>query len=96
MPIESFADKTSELFYYKGSIKKGVPWANLSNIVKRKLDMLSYAVSLDDLRSPPSNRLELLKGDFAGYHSIRINDQWRIVFKWVLSGAHEVRVIDYH
>ena len=58
--------------------------------------MLQYAVRLSDLRSPPGNRLEALKGDLAGLHSIRVNDQWRIVFEWSEEGAAQVRVTDYH
>ena len=61
-----------------------------------KLDILNAAQSLDDLRSPPGNRLEPLKGDFKGFHSIRINAQWRIVFRWEASNAHDVQIIDYH
>ena len=63
---------------------------------KRKLDMIHYAAHLNDLRSLPANRLEALRGDLAGYHSIRINDQWRMVFRWTETGAHEVRITDYH
>ena len=61
-----------------------------------KLDVLNAAQTLDDLRSPPGNRLEPLKGNLSGLHSIRINSQWRIVFRWEASNAHEVRVTDYH
>ena len=61
----------------------------------RKLDMLNAAHSLMDLRSPPGNRLEALRGNLRGMHSIRINDQWRVVFRWQ-EGAHEVQIIDYH
>lgn len=61
-----------------------------------KLDVLNAAESLDDLRSPPGNRLEALSGDYAGYHSIRINAQWRIVFQWQGSNAHKVAVVNYH
>lgn len=60
-----------------------------------KLDILDAATSLDDLRSPPSNHLEKLSGNLAGYHSIRVNRQWRLVFRWD-GGAHEVRLLDYH
>jgi toxin HigB-1 len=63
---------------------------------KRKLEMLNAASRLDDLLVPPSNRLEHLKGDLARYHSIRINDQWRVIFQWIDGHAHEVRVVDYH
>jgi len=61
-----------------------------------KLDVLNAAQSLEDLKSPPGNRLEALKGDFSGFHSIRINNQWRIVFRWQGANAHNVQVIDYH
>ncbi len=61
-----------------------------------KLDLLNAAVSLDDLRSPPGNRLEALSGRFQGCHSIRINLQWRIVFRWLNSHACDVQIIDYH
>ena len=61
-----------------------------------KLDVLNAAQSLEDLRSPPGNRLEALIGDLAGFHSIRINAQWRIIFRWQESNAHDVQVIDYH
>lgn len=61
-----------------------------------KLDLLNAAASLNDLRSPPGNRLEALRGDLAGFHSIRINAQWRIVFRWLGSNCSEVRIADYH
>jgi proteic killer suppression protein len=58
--------------------------------------MLDAAVALDDLRSPPGNRLELLRGDRVGQHSIRINDQWRICFSWIDAGPEQVEIVDYH
>jgi toxin HigB-1 len=61
-----------------------------------KLAMLNNAKILEDLRQPPSNHLELLKGDLKGYHSIRINDQWRVVFKWLEGAVHDVQIVDYH
>ncbi|MCA9069592.1 MAG: type II toxin-antitoxin system RelE/ParE family toxin, partial [Planctomycetaceae bacterium] len=61
-----------------------------------KLDILNAAQSLDDLRATPGNRLEALKGDLKGFHSIRINTQCRVIFRWQESSAHEVRIIDYH
>lgn len=61
-----------------------------------KLDVVNAAQTLDDLRSPPGNRLEVLRGDYAGFHSIRINAQWRIVFQWKGSNAHKVALVDYH
>jgi toxin HigB-1 len=63
---------------------------------QRKLDLINAAGALMDLRVPPGNRLETLKGDRSGFHSIRINDQWRIIFRWVENGAEEVQIIDYH
>ena len=76
-----------------GASRKFPP--ELWKVAGRKLQYLNAAVTLNDLRSPPGNRLELLKGTLKGYHSIRINDQWRIVFKWK-DGAHDVEVVDYH
>lgn len=61
-----------------------------------KLDVLNGASELVDLRSPPGNRLEPLKGDWAGYYSIRVNNQWRLVFRWEENNVYEVRLIDYH
>lgn len=63
---------------------------------KRKLESLNAASRLEDLRVPPSNRLEKLRGDRQGFHSIRINDQWRVVFLWIENNAHEVSIVDYH
>ncbi len=63
---------------------------------KRKLEALHAAARLDDLRVPPSNRLEKLKGDLKDYYSIRINDQWRVVFRWIDSKAYDVSIVDYH
>jgi toxin HigB-1 len=60
------------------------------------MDMLNAAVELMDLRAPPGNRLESLKGDRKGMHSIRVNDQWRIVFRWRTGEAHDVSIVDYH
>ena len=63
---------------------------------KRKLEAINAASRLDDLRIPPSNRLEKLKGNLKEFHSIRINDRWRVIFKWIEDEAHWVRVVDYH
>ena len=63
---------------------------------ERKLDMLNAAAGLMDLRSPPGNRLEAMSGDLAGHYSIRVNDQWRIVFRWETGGPADVRLTDYH
>jgi proteic killer suppression protein len=69
---------------------------NIHAAAIRKLDMLNAAAFLDDLKSPPGNRLEALEDDLLGFHSIRVNDQWRIVFRWQGSDAFEVQIIDYH
>ena len=84
------------MFFHNGRIKKGVGWASIKAVASRKLDMLNYAAKLEDLKSPPGNRLEALRGDLTGFHSIRINDQWRIVFRWTDSGPMEVQICDYH
>lgn len=62
----------------------------------RKLDLLNAAHTLLDLRSPPGNRLEALLGDWRGFHSIRVNEPWRVVFRWADGAAHDVRLLDYH
>jgi len=68
----------------------------VQRVALRKLRMLDAAESLDDLRVPPGNRLERLRGDRQGQHSIRINDQWRICFRWRGGDAHDVEIVDYH
>ncbi len=95
MVIRSFKDSDAEAFFKSGfrSRKKG--WDVARDIVRRKLDMLHYAKELTDLRSPPNNRLESLKGDLKGLYSIRINDQWRVVFGWDRE-PYDVRIMDYH
>jgi proteic killer suppression protein len=96
MPIQSFASPAIRTFYVQGRIPKGAGWAGAARIAARKLDMLDYAARLGDLASPPGNRLEALKGDLAGWHSVRVNDQWRVVFRWTESGPAEVDMKDYH
>ena len=71
-------------------------FVNFQAVAERKLQMLHRAVVLDDLRIPPNNRLEALKGDRAGQHSIRINDQWRVCFVWQDGQALDVEIVDYH
>ena len=71
-------------------------FTNIVDVVRRKLRQLEIAARLDDLRVPPGNRLEALKGNRAGQHSIRINDQWRLCFSWTTSGAENVEIVDYH
>ena len=76
-------------------VPKGFP-ANLARAARRKLIMADAAAFLEALNSPPGNRLEALKGDLAGKHSIRINNQWRVVFRWTDAGPEDVEIIDYH
>lgn len=71
-------------------------WINIETVAMRKLAMLNRAARLDDLRIPPANRLEALKGARAGQHSIRINDQFRLCFRWRDGDAHDVEIVDYH
>jgi proteic killer suppression protein len=96
MAIQSFSDKATEDFFIHGTTPRKAGWARVAKIAKRKLDMLHYAHQLNDLKAPPGNKLEALEKDFKGYHSIRINDQWRIVFKWTPSGPSKVTITDYH
>lgn len=77
------------------SARKTCP-QNLWKIARRKLDQLDFAATLNDLRSPPKNHLEALKGNRKGQHSIRINDQYRICFVWSDDGVHNIEIVDYH
>jgi proteic killer suppression protein len=96
MSIRSFGDPaTADLFHGRNSSRVRRFLQELLSIALRKLDVINAAHKLDDLRSPPGNRLELLKGERKGFHSVRVNDQWRIVFRWK-NGAHEVSLLDYH
>ncbi len=92
--IQSFADKKTKAFFEEGTCP--AQWRPFSNVAKRKLDYLLLATDIRDLRNPPGNRLEKLRGDLEGFHSIRINDQWRVIFRWEDDGAHDVEIIDYH
>ena len=91
--IQSFADKdTEELFTFERNRR----FAALSRVALRKLIQMNQAGALSDLAVPPGNRLEALSGRLSGFHSIRINDQWRIVFKWTDAGPEQVAIVDYH
>lgn len=91
--IVSFKDaETMELFTERQARR----WANIAKIALRKLDQLEAAVSLNDLKIPPANKLEALKGSRKGQHSIRVNDQYRVCFTWERDGAHDVELTDYH
>ena len=95
--IASFGNRATEDLYHgrKSKASRRLP-ADIAPVVLRKLDMINAAQNLQDLTSPPGNRLEALHGNLRGYHSIRINDQWRIVFRWSAGEAHSVRIVDYH
>ena len=95
--IRSFGDHATEDLYH------GRPTARARRFPRDvvdaalvKMDSLNGASSMLDLRSPPGNRLEALKGDLKGWHSIRVNDQWRLIFRWQGNDAHMVRLVDYH
>jgi Plasmid maintenance system killer protein len=92
--IISFGTKETEKIW-QGERVKGIP-NQVQEIGRRKLRMINNAVDLNDLRIPPANRLEKLSGSLKAFYSIRINDQWRIIFKWLSGNASEVEVIDYH
>ena len=93
--IKSFRGKFAESILLGRAIPKGFP-VNLAAVARRKLIMVDAAGFLEALRWPPGNRLEALKGVLAGKHSIRINDQWRIVFRWTDAGPADVEIVDYH
>jgi proteic killer suppression protein len=94
--IRSFARTEIEGFFLDGRVPRRAGWAGVAAIAARKLDMVHYAHVLSDLRVPPGNRLEALRGDLAGYHSVRVNDQWRVVFRWTEQGPEDVDIVDYH
>jgi len=95
--IASFGDRrTADIFHGRKSKQARRVPADIVNVVLRKLDMIQAAKRLEDLRSPPSNRLEALRRDLKGFHSIRVNDQWRIIFRWQAGEAFDVQIIDYH
>lgn len=91
--IQSFACRDTERLF---KTEKSRRWSGILRVALRKLIQLNQAGQLSDMAVPPGNRLEALKDDLAGFHSIRINDQWRIVFKWTDTGPAEVAIVDYH
>ena len=91
--IKSFASKDTEALFERQSSRK---FKNIERVALRKLTMINAAKTINDLRVPPNNRLELLKSDRKGQHSIRINDQWRICFNWNQGDAYNVEICDYH
>jgi proteic killer suppression protein len=92
--IRTFKDRETEKIF-NGRFSKRLPHT-IQRIAERKLIMLHRSATLNDLRVPPSNRLEALKGNRTGQHSIRINDQWRICFEWRDDGVYDVEIVDYH
>ena len=93
--IRSFKGKWAATILNDRQAPKGFP-ADLASVARRKLVQLDNAETLADLAVPPGNRLEALKGNLVGRHSMRINDQWRIVFRWSSAGPEEVEIVDYH
>lgn len=92
--IRSFADRDSERLWNGAASRIWSP--EIARRALQKLRIVDAATSLEDLRNPPGNRLEALKGDRKGFYSIRINDQWRVCFRWIDGGAHDVEIVDYH
>ncbi len=92
--IRSFGDSATERLWSRQRVKTIDP--RIERVALRKLVMLDAAETLDDLRVPPGNRLEALRGDRAGQHSIRINQQWRVCFIWTDAGPTDVEIVDYH
>ncbi|WP_010525664.1 type II toxin-antitoxin system RelE/ParE family toxin [Nesterenkonia sp. F] len=94
--IQSFRDSRTRQPWKIGKDKKGKLAPRILSVTMRKLQMLDAAAALKDLRIPPANRLEALKGDRRGQHSIRINDQWRVCFRWTDHGPTDLEICDYH
>jgi len=93
MAILSFRCKDTQALFERRSVRR---WRSLESFARRKLELLDAAVSLEFLQVPPGNRLEALRGDRAGQHSIRVNEQWRLCFRWAASNAEQVEIVDYH
>jgi proteic killer suppression protein len=91
--IRSFGDKRTEALFRDEFVPA---FQGVARPAKRKLEALNAARRLDDMALPPSNRLEKLKGDLGGFYSIRVNDQWRVIFRWIEGEPHGVRIVDYH
>ncbi len=92
--IRSFANRETQRIW-EGAGSRKLP-RDIQNVARRKLRMLNNAAGLDDLKVPPGNRLEMLKGNLRGSYSIRINEQWRLCFRWERGDAYDVEIVDYH
>lgn len=92
--IKTFGDKETEKIW-NGIRSKKLP-NEIQHVARRKLRMLNNAQNVTDLKVPPANRLEKLKGSLENYYSIRINDQWRIIFEWINNDAYTIKIVDYH
>lgn len=93
MPILSFQCADTQALHERRRVARFV---NIEAVARRKLDQLDAASALRDMAAPPGNRLEALRGDRKGQHSVRINDQWRVCFVWTPKGATQVEIVDYH
>jgi len=91
--IQSFKCSDTEALHLRRRVAR---FANIDSVARRKLTQLDAAASLDFMRVPPGNRLEALKGNRSGQHSVRINDQWRLCFVWTAQGPRDVEIVDYH
>jgi proteic killer suppression protein len=91
--IRSFGDASTEALFNDEIVRE---FRGIARAAKRKLEAVNAASKLEDLTIPPGNRLEKLKGELKAFHSIRINDQWRVIFKWIDGEPHDVRIVDYH
>lgn len=91
--IKSFRCKDTQALFETGKTRR---WSAIKSVAERKLAQLDAAATLDFLRSPPGNHLEALKDDRGGQHSIRVNDQWRVCFRWTEAGPEDVEIVDYH
>ncbi len=91
--IRSFVDKQTRALFETGVSRR---WSSIARVAVRKIVQIDSVITLDELSVPPGNRLEALRGDRAGQHSIRVNDQWRICFRWESDGVYDVEIADYH
>ena len=91
--IRSFGDRRTQALFDDRFVRE---FQGVARPAKRKLALVNAAARLEDLRVPPANRLERLRGELKDFYSIRVNDQWRVIFRWIDGDAYDVRVVDYH